>query len=301
MPYTSPLRYPGSKRRLSAFVGQLLEVNQLDDIQYIEPCAGGASLALMLLYDEYATTIHLNDLSRPVFAFWHSTLHETERLCAEIESTAVTIDEWQRQRTVYEARETAELFALGFATFFLNRTNRSGIIGGGVIGGRHQNGDLKLDVRFNKSDLIDRIRRVGRYRDRIHLYRQDALAFTDNVVSCLEGNVLAFYDPPYIKKGSTLYLDYYDLKDHLQLAARIQELTQPWIVTYDYDASRRHGLFPNQRCLAFSLSYSTQQRHHGREAMFLSDQLQLPDGWETHAPVAMSSTRQAQVLGRLEN
>ena len=299
MHFFTPLRYPGSKRRLYAFIAQLLEVNQLDDVQYVEPCAGGASLALMLLYNEYAASIHLNDLSRPVFAFWYSVLHDTERLCDEIERTPITIDQWDRQQTVYEDRASADLFTLGFATFFLNRTNRSGIISGGVIGGKRQEGDLKLNARFNKSELIERIRRVRRYRDRIQIYQQDALAFTDDVVCSLKGNVMAFYDPPYIETGNALYLDNYSVEDHRKLAARIQGLTQPWIVTYDYDASHRHSLFPNRRCLAFSLSYSAQERHYGREAMFLSDHLQLPDGWETDAQVSMTAAGQAPIFGRL--
>ena len=173
MPYLTPLRYPGSKRRLSAFVAQLLEVNLLDDVQYVEPCAGGASIALMLLYNEYADSIYLNDLSRPIFAFWSSALHETERLClndlsrpifafwssalheterlcAEIEATPITMEQWELQKAVYEDRASADLFTLGFATFFLNRTNRSGIISGGVIGGKGQDGDLKLNAPFQQ-------------------------------------------------------------------------------------------------------------------------------------------------------
>ena len=299
MPYLTPLRYPGSKRRLAAFVAQLLEVNKLDNVQYVEPCAGSAAVALSLLYNEYAASIHLNDLSRPIFAFWHSAIHKTDRFCAEIERIPITMEQWKRQRAIYEHDAAADLFELGVATFFLNRTNRSGIVGGGVIGGKRQDTALKLDARFNKSELIDRIRRMGRYRDRIQLYRQDVLDFTEDVVSDLRGNVLAFYDPPYIAKGGALYPDNYRPEDHQRLANRIQKLTQLWIVTYDYDASHRHNLFPNQRCLAFSLTYSTHERHRGREAMFVSDQLRLPDGWEMDTPALMTANGQAPVLGTL--
>ena len=301
MPFHSPLRYPGGKRRLAPFISRLLECNHLQDVQYVEPCAGGASLALTLLYEEYAASIHLNDLSRPVFAFWHTALHESDRLCDKIDLIPVTMEEWHRQRAVYENRAEADLFALGFATFFLNRTNRAGIIAGGVIGGKRQRGNWKLDARFTKLDLIERIRRVSRYRDRIYLYQQDALDFTDKVVDKMDGNVLAFYDPPYIQKGSALYFDTYGLGDHRKLAIRVQEMPQPWVVTYDYDASTRYALFPEHRCLSFWLSYSAQQRHLGREAMFLSDQLQLPDGWEGQALVSMSAGKSHHpVFGRLE-
>ena len=180
MSFYTPLRYPGGKRRLLSFIGRVLEVNQLWNVQYVEPCAGGASLPLAFLFEEYASNIHMNDLSRPVFAFWHSVLNDADELCRRIERTPVTMDEWYRQRAILEKPEVANLLELGYATFFLNRTNRSGIISGGVIGGKKQAGKWKLDCRFAKDELIRRIRRISRYRNRIHLYRQDAIDFTDN-------------------------------------------------------------------------------------------------------------------------
>ena len=300
MAFYTPLRYPGGKRRLLTFVGRLLEINQLWNVQYVEPYAGGASLALALLYEEYASNIHINDLSRPVFAFWHTALNGTKQLCERIERTAITMDEWYRQRAVYENSRTADLSELGFATFFLNRTNRSGIIGGGVIGGKEQTGVWKIDARFTKPELIQRIRRVGRYRSRIHLYQQDALDFTNNVVAGLDGNVLAFYDPPYIEKGKALYLDNYELADHRNLANRVRQLKQCWIVTYDYEAAVRHALFPRHRCLSFELSYSAQDRRYGREAMFFANGLQLPDDCTEETVASLSDANSGHpVYGKL--
>ena len=142
MPFYTPIRYPGGKRRLAPAIMLLLEENNLRDIQYVEPYTGGASLALALLFEEYASVIHINDLSRPVYGFWDSVLNRTQELCERIEQTPVTMEGWDRQREVYENRNSADLFDLGFAALFLNRTNRSGIIGGGVIGGKRQGWSL---------------------------------------------------------------------------------------------------------------------------------------------------------------
>ena len=288
MPFYSPLRYPGGKRRLASFIMRLLETNQLRDVQYAEPCAGGAALALALLFEGYARTIHINDLSRPVFAFWHSALNDTDALCRRIDETEITMAEWRRQRTVYENRESASLTDLGFATFFLNRTNRAGIVAGGVIGGKQQSGKWTLDARFTKDNLIQRIRQIERYRDRIRIYQQDALDFTDAVIAPLEGNVLTFYDPPYIERGVGLYLNDYTLADHRALAARVQALDQHWVVTYDYMAAVGHRLYEGCSRLAFELSYSAQDRRAGAEVMFLSRGLVLPRPEQGDGMVPMS-------------
>ena len=231
MPFYSPLRYPGGKRRLSKLVMRLLDSNKLSDIQYVEPFAGGASLALALLFEDHASVIHINDLSRPVYAFWSSVLENTEELCEKIDDVEVNMAEWHKQRAIYDSRDEASLEELGFATFFLNRTNRSGIIGGGVIGGKGQAGKWSLDERFTKKELIRRIRRIGEYRDRIQLYNQDGIRFTGNVVTGLGDNTFVFFDPPYIDKGQDLYLNNYDIADHRRLEEQVTQLKQSWVVT----------------------------------------------------------------------
>ena len=255
---------------------RLLEANNLPDVQYAEAYAGGASIALALLFEEYASVIHINDLSRPVYAFWHLVLNDCEALCRRIDQVKVTMREWKQQRAIYERRDTADLDELGFAAFFLNRTNRSGIIDGGVIGGQNQTGQWPLDARFNKAELIQRIRKIARYNSRIRLYQLDALDFTNRIIPTLGRNSFAFYDPPYIENADDeLYLNNYQIADHITLAKRIIGLTTPWIVTYD-EAALKQEMFEAQRRIVYWLHYTSQDRYEGKEVMFLSNGLEVP-------------------------
>jgi DNA adenine methylase len=271
----SPLRYPGGKASIIETLIKLIEKNGLQLCQYAEPFAGGCGLALGLLMRGYVSQIHINDIDRGIWAFWDSVLNRNKELINRIQTTTVCLNEWYKQREIVRNPEKNDSFNLGFATFFMNRTNRSGIIKAGVIGGLSQNGNYLLDCRFNKDDLVRRIERIGLYSERIHLSNLDALNFLNKIDSNRE-NTLACIDPPYYKQGSSLYTNFYQADDHELLAKRIRSLIIPWILTYDNETVIRQ-LYDGNRQVEFNLNYSAQTKKIGTELMVFSNGLNIPE------------------------
>lgn len=272
----SPLRYPGGKACLYDLARLFLSRNSLYQRSYAEPYSGGCGLALSLLFEGHVTQVYLNDLDRAVWAFWEAALTETDALVKLIEETEVTVAEWERQRLIQGKKADAEVLELGFSTFFLNRTNRSGIIhSGGVIGGKAQAGEWKLDCRFNKTDLIKRIQRVAKYADRINLYNEDAETFLTRVGGSIPGNTVLYIDPPYYEKGSQLYRNSYKRGDHERIAAKLADLTAPWFLTYD-NVEPIQELYRAYSSVELDIGYSVQTKRRGSELLVVGPGLILP-------------------------
>lgn len=286
--YPSPLRYPGGKGKLANYIKLILLENGLVGSEYVEPYAGGASVALSLLFEEYVSHIHINDINRSVYAFWNVAVSDTDALCSRIESAKVTVKEWDRQRRIQAAREPTEL-DLAFSTFFLNRTNRSGIITGGIIGGRHQTGPWKIGARWKPSDLVARIRKIARFSSRISVTNLDASEFLDERLPLIDSAFL-YLDPPYYGKGRRLYENFYEHADHADIAQRVQQLEVPWVVSYDA-VSEITDLYREAQRLRYGLRYTARERVEGSEVMFFSPHLEIPEQAE---PAATRPGRIAQ-------
>ena len=274
--YVSPLRYPGGKLKVVDYVKQLMEVNDLKGGTYIEPYAGGASVALSLLFDKYAGKIKINDKDRAIYAFWYAVLNETDALCRMINDTPVTMEVWQAQHELQKHKDEEDLLELGFSTFFLNRTNRSGILNGGVIGGKEQLGTWKIDARYNKKDLIERIEHIAGYADLIELTSMDAVALIKRYKRTPAAKTLCYLDPPYYVKGQDLYLNYYHDEDHTDIAEAIQKFKGQWIISYDA-VDFISELYKDYRQKEYYLSYSAGNPAKGKEIMVYSDGLVIPD------------------------
>lgn len=272
----SVLRYPGGKGKVARFVSNLVKANSLSDGTYVEPYAGGAAVAWELLLTGIVRKIEINDISRPIFAFWNLVLTDADRLCARISDTRVTIETWKWAKSVFASEEGADLFDLGFAMFYLNRTNRSGILNGGVIGGLDQKGQWKIDTRYNKGELIARIQRIATMASRVSLTNLDAIVFLETRRTSWNEKTLVYLDPPYFQKGGELYYDAYRHSDHAHVAAAVFALQGPrWMVSYD-DVPQIHRLYSELPTLRYSIGYSARKFGIGSEAMFFSPGLKVP-------------------------
>ena len=258
----SPLRYPGGKGRLSSFMEVLIKKTGHIKGTYIEPFAGGAGIAINLLLNNYVSKIVINDLDKGIYSFWRAILTETDRFISDIISVPLSMDEWHRQRAIYMEKSQKYSYDLGFATFYLNRTNRSGIIKGGVIGGKNQSGRWKMDARFNKNTLIQRIQEIAKRKNGIHVYNKDINSFLIHYAPKYFNNALIYFDPPYYTKGHELYMNFFRYTDHVRISERISQLNDvDWIITYDI-RDEILELYREWECrrLAWSYSAGTQKK-----------------------------------------
>lgn len=272
----SPLRYPGGKGKLAEFLKEIITSSGLEDGEYVEPFAGGAGIAIELLMQEYVRKVWINDISLPIYSFWHSVLEEPEALCRLIRDTRLSVRSWEKQRSIFQGASASDLTALGFATFFLNRTNRSGILNGGMIGGKAQAGQWKMDARYNKDALIKRIQNIANMKARVSLSMKDAAVFIRHGKAKWSSKTLIYFDPPYYVKGRHLYHDFYRPDDHAEIAKLASKITrQKWIVSYD-NVPEIRDLYSTHPRIVYNVGYSARTRSTGTEVMFFGPDLAMP-------------------------
>ena len=269
--FASPLRYPGGKTAIFPFMSSLFYENSLIGYSYAEPYAGGCGLALQLLFNEFVDKIYLNDYDKSIYSFWFAALYHPNELCNWIEDVPISLESWHECRSIYQ-NSSSDLISLAKATFFLNRTNVSGVLKGGVIGGQQQQGKYKINARFNKKELIGRIQKITSFKDRIYLFNLDGVDFVKKINKKNE-DILIYFDPPYYQKGSDLYMNYFKDKDHLRLKNTIEKLQKKWIVSYDnHDFIK--NIYSKNHQVVYQLAQSTSNRV-GDEVIIFSEQLQF--------------------------
>ncbi len=278
MRFASPLRYPGGKACLTDFLADVIDLNDLRGCAYYEPYAGGAGAALNLLRKNVVSEIFINDADVRVAAFWNAAISHSERFVDKVFTVPLTLEEWHRQKEICSAPSGHKMFDVGFAAFYMNRCNRSGVLtGAGPIGGFEQKGKWRLGVRFNREPLAERILSLARNKERIHLSLLDALAFLKKLPRGKgRSECFAYIDPPYVNKGQRLYLNAYGRGDHINLSRYIQaQVTLPWLMSYD-DTELVRNLYASQRVSSLPIRYSLQEKRSARELIICPYRLSLP-------------------------
>lgn len=274
----SPLRYPGGKSSITSFLAKVIQLNGIGGGTYIEPYCGGAGAALSLLFKGTVSRIIINDFDPVIYSFWFSILNATKEFVEQVSTIPLNINEWHRQKEILNNYYEYDCFDVGFAAFYLNRCNRSGILKAGPIGGQHQSGKYNLGVRFNRVNLIDKIRRIASYKDNISVYNLDAIDLMMDVIPSIDGPKLVYLDPPYYEKGKQLYLNAYEHEDHQNLAWALDKSMQSdlWILTYDDSLEIRH-LYNKNMISTYSLTYFAHHVKKGSELLIAPHRIMLPD------------------------
>ncbi|MCL1907250.1 MAG: DNA adenine methylase [Propionibacteriaceae bacterium] len=235
----SPLRYPGSKRKLLPALRQIIEANHDSPLDlFVEPFCGGASVSLGLLELGVIKHALIADFDPLIAAFWMEATARPEQLVRAMYRQPPTLANWDKWRAA-QPRKTSQR---ALKCLFLNRTTFSGIIGGtaGPIGGRAQTSEYTIDCRFNKEQLAKRIRRIGELAADGRLLTpsegtwQDTLRLVDGWAADLGAkSVVIYLDPPYVEKAHHLYDRPFSRTDHENLAASLLNEQRHWILSYD--------------------------------------------------------------------
>ena len=295
--YYSPLRYPGGKGKLASFMEYMIDQLGHRGGTYIEPFAGGAGIAMELLLRNVVSRIVINDYDKAVWSFWKAILTETDRFVEEIRTVPLTVDEWQKQHEILVTKNDKYSFELGFAAFYLNRTNRSVIIKGGVIGGQEQAKDWKMDVRFKRDELVSRIQKIAARKKDIKLYNKDVNSFIRNYVPLYEENALIYFDPPYFRKGQQLYMNFFNYKDHVRIEQEIRERVNcDWIITYDYEPQIEE-IYHNYNICLYDLNYSVSTKRKANELMIFKDGIFIPSDDELNSKKIRIHIRPLRLVG----
>ncbi len=264
MIYT-PLRYPGGKTKLYSKLLEFLPKDNSNNISYAEPFAGGCGAGLKMLIKGDINKLYINDYDKKIYAFWYCILEDCNKFIKKIKNTPVNIETWKKQKDILKNSDNVDLFTLGFATFYLNRTNFSGVIKGGPIGGIKQEGNYKIDCRFNKERLIQTIENIAKHKKQISLHNLEASKFI-NYLNNIDENIFVYLDPPYYKKADTLYMSFFKDDDHVALKEAIQTIKHKWILSYD-NQEFITNLYKEYKQEFIDITYTTYNKTKAKEVL----------------------------------
>jgi len=229
----SPLRYPGAKRQLIPLFNSLLL--QAPVGTFVEPFAGGASVALHVAVNGLAERVILGEADPLVYAFWYVACFDTPWIIEQIQTVDVTLANWER----FKARPGETLRDRALSCLFLNRTSFSGILHerSGPIGGRSQRSPYPINCRFPRSELVRRVSVVGELAEAGRIGAVLCGDYQDTIAAAVDHSAsrdaLLYLDPPFYAKAQTLYRLSFGADDHRRLADYVMGCDIPWLLSYD--------------------------------------------------------------------
>lgn len=266
----SPFRYPGGKGSLKYFLANTVHENFPNGANFVEPFCGGAGASIPLLESGVIDELWLNDANPAVSSFWENVFFNTDALLDLINTTPVTIEQWHIWKDVINNPSESSMLELGFAAFFMNRCNRSGLLNGGPIGGLEQLGKYKIDCRYNRYELMERINVIAKHRDKVRVFNLDACDFMESLSDDVLTSSFIFIDPPYVSQGKSIYKEFSFAEDeHRRLSEYIKQKDWCWLITYD-EHPLIHSIYSDRDIGALEFSYIMQQAKIGRELLVTS-------------------------------
>ena len=256
-PSLTPLRYPGGKSRLLGYVERFLKANHISPDCVCEPFAGTASISVGLLQKGLVDSAYICEKDPLIVAYWKAVKYHIDELVESVKSVEVSMDTWFdfKKYLPENAQTRFSVTELALAFLFYNRTNYSGIIKGGPLGGKSQKSPYKLGCRFNKPTIIEKLLDLSKVSENIHINLGDGLEFMKRESSNRSVESIFFYvDPPFYNAGKDLYREFFNDKDHIELADFLADLESPWLLSYD-DSEFIRNLYKEKRNAKIYIDY----------------------------------------------
>jgi DNA adenine methylase len=273
----SPLRYPGSKARITDMVAGLLEKNLLVGSHIYEPFAGGSAVSLNLLANDFVRSATWVERDPLIYSFWKMVKDRPDTLIDRMMRGRVSLAAWRRLLPLREIDKPTRVNVadLGYAGLFFNRTCFSGIVGAGPIGGMTQSSPYKIDCRFNKKELASAIRGTSEILKKVEIVFGDGIEFLQKQCLGMPAHSFVYIDPPYVANGHKLYRYFFDKAEHEQLADAVSDLRVPWLLSYDHHDLIR-GLYVGEQTKFVKTYQSLQGSRFVKEILLLSEDFMLP-------------------------
>jgi DNA adenine methylase len=275
-PTVTPLRYPGGKTWLLPYINDFLKFHKIQLGTIIEPFAGSASVSVGLLKSGIADNAVLCENDPMIISFWKSALYSSEEFVELIKNTDISMDTWYEFKK-YLANDAPTKYSdleIGFAFLFYNRTNYSGIITAGPIGGRRQLSKYSIKCRFNPERIIKKVSQLSALNERIEIIHGDGNEYLRKFTGNQEENIFIYVDPPYYDAGKVLYRKFFAIDDHMELEGILTHINSPWLASYD-DVNFIRNLYKSSKSQYVYTDYQAGNLKRGSRELLLSN-LKIP-------------------------